>query len=281
MPSSKKAGRARLLPTPSDPTEEYVLLQQLRELKAGDTGKPKGEPPTALGVRQITVMPELFQPRAINEKHISDLARVIANKGFVDPVVVLQVGGRRVLIDGHHRVEAYKVAKLTKAIPVRFFDGSVDDALLESGRANSKLKLPMSNLERQNRGWTLVLLGQHSKAEIAASSGISEAQVSVMRRTKAQLGSQAFEAQYWWQARNMANGIERGLDEAEQDQWKSDLADEFADRLAKEFSTKLARHPEVAAQALATYFGRALPRVWDELRGYIAEEDQAEDHDDF
>jgi len=58
-----------------------------------------------------------------------------------------------------------------------------------------------------------------------------------------------------------------------------ELADDFADRLAKTFSTKLAQQPEVAAMALASYFGRRLPEVVRELVSYVepnAVDDDAE-----
>ena len=63
------------------------------------------------------------------------------------------------------------------------------------------------------------------------------------------------------------------MDHDDREQCKVQLAERFADGLAKKFSTTLARHPEVAAMALATYFGRRLPEVVRELQQFLPETD--------
>jgi len=42
--------------------------------------------------------------------------------------------------------------------------------------------------------------------------------------------------------------------------------------MAGTFSTQMARHPEIAAMALATYFGRKLGAVVAELREHLPKE---------
>jgi len=76
----------------------------------------------------------------------------------------------------------------------------------------------------------------------------------------------------------MAQGdtVEMMSDE-QREEWKREQADQYADRLAKHFTTKLSRHPEVAAMALASYFGRKLPELVTELRGHLPEEDEDDD----
>ena len=61
----------------------------------------------------------------MDERHISELVRAIKTRGQVEPVTVMQIGDKTVLIDGHHRVVAYKLAKATSAIPVRYFEGTL------------------------------------------------------------------------------------------------------------------------------------------------------------
>ena len=224
-------------------------------------------------------MPELFQPRAISEKHIADLVRAIHQFGTVDPITVMSVSGRTILIDGHHRVEAYQRAGKTTDIPVNYFTGSVEEAVLEAGQSNSKAKLPMTGRERQDFAWRLVLLGKHSKASIVQSTGISTSQVGNMRAVRKKLGSKAFAYPSWWRARTQAQGQPQDMDEDQRELWKQELADRFADRLAKTFSTKLAERPEIAAMALATYFGRRLPDVILELRSFVSDSD--DDDADF
>ena len=44
--------------------------------------------------------------------------------------------------------------------------------------------------------------------------------------------------------------------------------------MAKQFSTMMANHPEVAAMALDMYFGRKLPELFSELRSFMANEEE-------
>ncbi|CCV05402.1 ParB domain protein nuclease [Mesorhizobium metallidurans STM 2683] len=242
--------------------------------------------PPELRLQDIETVPGLFQPRGgISERHVSDLIKAIKAIGPLDPVTVMMVGKRTILIDGHHRIEAYEAVKWATPMPVRYFEGTPEEAVLVAGEANSKAKLPMDNTDRQNFAWRLVLIDRHSKAEVARASGISEAQVSIMRRAKRTLGEQAGDFSSWFRARLAANGKDhepKGEDEREQ--WMQQVADRYADELTKKFSTKLALNPEIAAMALASYFGRKLPEVYGFLREHLGEDDRRAievDNDEF
>ena len=87
-----------------------------------------------LELDEISLVPELFQPRDMSEKHIGDLARIIETSGAVDAVTVFQLPERVVLVDGHHRHEAYRRArKAPEVIPVVYFKGSLKEAVLAAG----------------------------------------------------------------------------------------------------------------------------------------------------
>jgi len=259
----------------------FAPAERLAELIAQHNTPVSNDLPEKLSLHGITIVPELFQPRGMSERHISDLIRAIENFGELDPITVVQVGQKAVLIDGHHRIEAYRQAGRTTDIPVRYFKGSLEEAVLEAGKANSKAKLPMSSQERQDYAWRLVLLDRHSKAEIARASGVSQSQVANMRKVRKDLGSEAFDYASWWKARERAQGKNLEVSDNDREQWKEELAERFADQLAKTFSTKLTHHPEVAAMALAAYFGRRLPDVVTELKHYLPEDGDDYEEDDF
>ena len=248
-------------------TEEQTILRRWRE----DGVKFDLERPERLDVRAITLVPELFQPRdGISEKHVADLSKTIKNVGELDPLTVIVVGKRTILIDGHHRVEAYGRVKWGREVPVRYFDGSPSEAVLAASEANSAVKLPMESRERQNRAWKLVLIGRYSKPEIARAAGVSERQVAIMRSVMRQLGDEAFaHNKSWFRARSAAKGGYKIMDETEAFVWQEELAQRYADSMAKMFSTKMADNPHVAALALEKYFGRRLPEVWMELRDFV------------
>ncbi|MGX8011055.1 ParB/RepB/Spo0J family partition protein [Mesorhizobium sp. ORM8.1] len=257
----------------------------LQELTEQFTGAVTGPP--ELHLQDIETMPALFQPRGgISERHVSELVKAIKAVGALDAVTVLMVGSRFVLIDGHHRMEAYGAAQWVQPIPVRYFEGTPEEAVLAAGEANSKAKLPMDNTDRQNFAWRLVLIDRHSIAKVARASGISPAQVTIMRRAKKTLGEQAVDYVSWFRARLAANGHDLVCtrDNHEREQWMEQLADRYADELTKKFSTKLALNPEVAAMALASYFGRKLPEVYGYLREHLSEDDRTAievDNDEF
>jgi len=263
--------------------DEFEPVALLTELKAKALGFKTSALPERLPLSAITQLPELFQPRGISERHVSELVRAIKNNGVVDPVLVIQVGPEAVLIDGHHRVAAYAAAGVTENIPVRYFEGTLDQAVLKAGQANSKAKLTMTSQERQDYAWRLELMGHYSKAEIAEASGVSRSQVAIMRRVKRALGDSAYDCPHWWQATRVLKGheVEAPLSDAELEQMKEEKALRYADRLSKEFGTKLADNPEIAARALAIYFGRRFSELFDELRDHLPETDEDDFADDF
>lgn len=91
-------------------------------------------------------------------------------------------------------------------IPVSYFKGTLEEAVLEAGAANSKAKLSITTQERQDYAWRLELFGRYFKAEIAAAAGVSKSQVAYMRAAKWTLSDEAFSCRSWSQARRLAAG---------------------------------------------------------------------------
>ncbi len=257
--------------------EPLNLLAGLRSMAASPQ---PAERPETLPLASIVTMPGLFQPRGEDERHISELVRAIKTRGQVEPVTVMQIGDKAVLIDGHHRVVAYGLAKATSAIPVAYFKGTLEEAVLEAGRANSKAKLPMNNQDRQNYAWRLVQMGTFSKRQIMDAAAVSDGQVSIMRRAKQALGSAAFDAPTWWRAQRDAKGIVAPeVTDDDRERWLDEQAQDYADRLSKAFGSKLPNNPEVAARALSIHFGRRLRELAWAMKEHLPEPEGDEDSD--
>ncbi|MCX5581198.1 ParB/RepB/Spo0J family partition protein [Kaistia terrae] len=266
-----------------DERSRFVPVQLLAEL----TEKAKQPSPSPLPDRlpwhSIKQLPELFQPRGLNgtdEKHVQDLKRGLEVSKELEPVLVAWIGPDAYLIDGHHRMLAYQLARWGEPVPVAPFTGTVDEAVLAAGEANSRAKLPMSTRERMNYGWRLVLMGKlYTKVMIVQAAGVSDRQVALMRRAAKDLGSDAFSYREWWQAQQTARGISTEPFTDDEEQARLDaLANDWADRLAKTFSTKLSQNPEVAAMALSHYFGRNLKQLVRHLSEHVGfDEDEGED----
>ena len=92
-------------------------------------------------------------------------------------MLVWRCGKHALLVDGHHRLEAYQRHQLEKQsridIPVTWFHGSADEAMRAAAMANVPAKLQMSHEQRANLAWKLTVLDRHKKADIAAISGVA------------------------------------------------------------------------------------------------------------
>tara|TARA_R110000751_G_scaffold83086_10_gene167004 strand:+ start:3272 stop:4108 length:837 start_codon:yes stop_codon:yes gene_type:complete len=258
---------------PKEILEELTNISKLDQVTANL--------PTELPIDQIHEHTELFQPRELDERHIQELCRAIKAQGGLEAVTIFQVGEKAILIDGHHRREAYRRSGVIKAIPVQYFQGSLEEAVLEAGRANSKAKLPMITSERQNYAWRLVLLNAYSKKQVREAASISDGQVAIMRRAKTALGEEAYDYENWSKARDAFNEREREpLDNDQMGQWLDGQANDYADRLSREFGKKLPRNTTLAARAFDIHFGRRLPDLVEALQGYLPDTEE-QDEDDF
>ncbi|MCC4239871.1 ParB/RepB/Spo0J family partition protein [Thalassospira povalilytica] len=265
-------------------TEASKALELLRRQIA--TSQTPTSLPTTLDSKDIVQYPELFQPRyeELDEHHLQGLARIIKQRGKLDPILLLPIGEQGVLIDGHHRFEAYQLTGRSDAIPVEWFQGSIEEAILEAGRLNSKTRLVMGTQERMNYAWRLVLLEEHTKPQISEASGVSDGQLGIMRRVKRELGSDAYQYDSWSEALNFHRRKSREpMDDDQREAWLDALASDYADRLHKTFGRKLGSNPEIAARALALHLGRRLDCVVRELMDHIGEDtlNELDDNDDF
>lgn len=192
----------------------------------------------------------------------------------LQPLLVLQVGEATILVDGHHRLEAYKRTENAPLVPVRYFKGTASEALLEAVRSNAMASIQMDGPQRQNCAWRLVLTHLYSKSQIVRASGVSVGQVGNMRVAARELGENAMEMPTWSQAQRAWKGKSQvEMTDDERDLWVQQQGERGADGLRKQFGMWFAKKPEIAAMALALYFGRTLPEVYRELRDHLSEED--------
>lgn len=255
--------------------EPAIVLRELEALDDGTTAPDSV--PDRLPIIDIELKTALFQPRGLDERHIQELKRSLKASGDLDPVTVIYLGGKTILLDGHHRVAAYEITDGKTSVPVSFFQGTLKEAVLEAGKANSKAKLPMTSAQRQDYAWRLVLLGEgFSKKQIKEASGVSDGQVANMRRVKRKLGNIAFETSNWWAAWKAYKDQDGNNTSEYDDEWIEAQANEYADRLSKEFGTKLANNVTIAARALEIHFGRRISDLAYELQDFTEDDDEFE-----
>lgn len=149
------------------------------------------------------------------DQQVKRLANALAAKPpdqrELEPITVIGIGGTWVCIDGHHRLRAYAVSGVN-TVAAKVFVGSIDDALLEAGMANSKTKLAMTQRDRSQAAWRLTVAGQHSKRDVCEATGASDGLVAEMRRVRKTLIEMDAEPgdHAWIPARMLARGEEPG-----------------------------------------------------------------------
>jgi hypothetical protein len=257
-----------------------TLKTALEAAEAQKTERPDGTTHVDLKPGQVTMRPELFQPREFSygaritdTVYVKKLAGQIKLVGELDPIAVIRMGDAWVCIDGHHRLAAYKHVKWQGAIRCEWFGGSVREAVDEAVSRNRTVKLEVPKEDRQEQAWKRVLLGWGSKREIALLCGVSETIVAMMRRVKARAEGSTKEAQEMrgrlagplmettWSLARLAH---LHAEPAEMDAEKK--AGQLARSIRSRLEDRLSRDPAVTARALAIYD----PELPEPLRAALA-----------
>ncbi len=170
------------------PTTTIMNKDALDQLKSSWT--PPAEFPQTLPLDRVGLQPDVFQVKEFKDDagvsegkyHVHDLVQVLRGdpKVDLDPIDVLPVGDRYIIIDGHHRYAAYRETG-RKIIPVRVFEGSPREALLHAGDRNRRVHRDLTPNERSQRAWELTLSGEGFKQrDIVQGSGVSIRSVKSM-----------------------------------------------------------------------------------------------------
>ena len=226
--------------------------------------------PPKLNVKDIELMPELFQSRSYQNavgisdpQHLRELTKR-ARRQHLDPIIVLPVGGRYVLVNGHHRLQAYKDAK-EELVPVRYYEGSPRSAVLDTGHASAKINLNSSTAEKSQRAWELCTMMIYSLEEVMEGSGASKGQAKKMGSVrKFLLDNEIALAPRWIDAYRIYKGKSTLKEE--------EGGEEEASRIAMGFLKKLQKAiPKLNSLALVNGFAEAIYLLSPERSRDIAE----------
>lgn len=239
----------------SELVEKIELLTRKRE---ATTRKPRSN---TLPLVKIETEPDVFQPRGsqrLNEYHIEELRKALQRSPTktLDPVTIIAIGDRNVLVDGHHRIEAYRRERLETAVAIRYFDGSVLDALGAAGRENAKARLGMSKAECSEWAWRLVTMGpgKFTREQIAQASGVSVRTVATMRKRWKGVGKPTPESRPRW-SEVLSGRAGQQVDYDEQEVRMEEAANRMAERISKAAGLGLYRDQKVTAMALVKCLG--------------------------
>lgn len=267
------------------PDVSYALLAE-----AVAKGKPQPEKPTALPINKLKLARGVFQPREVDkdiragEQIISALMRTIRTKKDhqLDPITIWWGGDGWFVVDGHHRLEAYKrLRKGTKPIKVDIkvsvFEGTLIEAIAYANEANSIDKRPMSTTEKNNGAWRLVVLSEMetqagrkgmSKAQIHRATVTSERTIASMRQKLRECLESGMRIQDLFNTPWRKVGIKVEVDESQQEELRRKRVEAMAHQVAKTFTGIGRNSPEMIAEALVQY-RKDLPAELEEIDVWI------------
>jgi hypothetical protein len=215
-------------------SEDMAALAKLDEEGPANEAKPK-----ALKLSELTAKENVLQPRTSSlmvahrrsKDHVKTLAEAVKRTGQpLDPIIVGSFGKHWVVLDGHHRLEAYKAVKWKKPVPVTVANlkrrgmDRVREAMVLSAKANIKDKLAMSAHDKLDNGWRLTVLNPTlSKSEVAEITTLSPSTVGTMRAAKRALSEALSDEELagmpWWIARDRWKGNQRK--DSKEDHWQA------------------------------------------------------------
>jgi hypothetical protein len=199
-------------------TAEDALKARLKITERIKQGAPAPAPvPKRLPIDAIERIPALFQPRGSDDwrssSHVNGLASSItkareADGGAkIEAVLVFWVGDAWACLDGHHRLAAIqKKNRAGASVGVEVFSGTIEEAMMEATRRNSRNKLSMNEKDKSERAWQLFLTSAGTHKAIAEACGVSTKSIQRMAEAVKRLGStpeglETLRALHWWQVR--------------------------------------------------------------------------------
>lgn len=236
-----------------------AALERLNEIYQGPS-EGSEERPDEVPITDIVEVPEVFQVRcsALNENHMTTLQDTLERRGgFSTKILLWRCGPYSILIDGHHRVEAFRRFGV-KSIPVEWFEGDAVAARKKAACENFVAKLDVTMEQKCDYAWKLTLNTRMSKAEIAEEADVTDRTVGNMRTAKKFLGlDRAITMPNWNHARTVWKREASGpADEGFDEERKLKLVERYRSRMVKAHGTPRYYENEIAALGLKAYYGR-------------------------
>lgn len=228
-----------------------------------------------VSLRNISTKSDVFQFRhfEVDPHHVDDLAGVLNNGNLLDPLTLWtdpETGGL-VVVDGHHRLAAYKQARWRKKVPALVYSCGVEQARLMALRENGKTRLPLTKDERMDAAWKLVCLDlpEYSRRIIRETTCVGDGTVANMRRTRETLVKRDPDDElpkHWWQAMaTLRDREQREYTEEEREAMIEAKTAQLDEKIGRALGYMAAHQPEAAVAVVIKRLGRqGLSLLWDE-----------------
>lgn len=233
-----------------------------------------------VSLSDVEERPEVFQLRdGLQEYHVGELAALLKQGWVLDPISLWRDPdtGMLVLVDGHHRMAAYREVGWADLIPAEVHHCDRRAARLLAMADNGKARLPFNKAERMNAAWALVCDGPtdgwtYSKAEIEQATGAGNGTIAEMRRTRKRLLSDNPDAdlsQSWSKVLSeIKNKSPRDLTDAQRDAMIAAKTAELDGKVGKALGFYAQNQREAAINVILDRCGKECRReLYEELMG--------------
>jgi hypothetical protein len=248
-----------------------------------------GEPIYSVPIASILMDVEALQPRNAaklnsaahfaSKNHVAQLRKPLLNpKNELEPIIITRIASAKegclnrttntgyewAVVDGFHRLMAYRTSAKRDFIPAVIFDGSPKDAVLLAIKSNNKDKLPMSAQEKLSTAWTMFVIMKETKGQSKTilELGVSRGTLQKFRKqaklitddiASGKLADGLLENFEWLEARNYPEIWEPGI-------WDEDAQEAYitkvSEKLFKAFGHTLKKASiDLLSQALQRHLG--------------------------
>jgi hypothetical protein len=186
----------------------------------------------------------------------------------LEPILVMRLGQKLYVVDGHHRLAAY-VALGKTTVPVEYFKGNLRAAFLKSLDINIRDKLPMTRKDKFEAAFRLVKYKMQrgdvmTRKDISRRAFVSERLVYKMQSVLL-AHSEAFEWT-WAEALGKSKNAEVDYNPGTEE-FRDEYARKLADQIMSKVGMNLIQNPDITAKALAMIsdgLPRALIEEWND-----------------
>lgn len=128
------------------------------------------------------------------KNHVAQLRKPLLDpKKNLDPIVIAwakdettatNTGYSWVVVDGHHRLQAYRTTTNRETIPAILFEGSPTEIVLRAISGNNRDKLAMTPKEKLSTGWSIfvAMAGKKRQSATVQELGISRGSLQNFRK---------------------------------------------------------------------------------------------------
>jgi ParB-like nuclease domain len=250
-----------------NPLRSAATYADLAKLKRSANQEIVADGRSRVPVSELVIAEKVFQWRSeysdlhAEERHMRELMRTLELGHKLEPIVVVKLGEKLYVVDGHHRLAAY-AALGKKTVPVTDFKGNLQAAFLKSLATNIRDKLPITRKDKWEAAFRLV---KHKMRrglaltweDIADRAVVSERLVYKMQA----ILRENPKAQEWsWgetlqKLKNVECDYRPGSGE-----YRDEHARKMADQIMSKVGMNLTANPDITAKALAM-ISEELPRA--------------------